>query len=67
MNFLKSVGALYSAVVILTITTIVGYYLDHEISSTHKTNLEIRLGIEKLSGLDLKLTDMLLSFQFLAR
>ncbi|WP_051284401.1 PAS domain-containing hybrid sensor histidine kinase/response regulator [Desulforegula conservatrix] len=59
MNFLKSVGALYSAVVILTITTIVGYYLDHEISSTHKTNLEIRLGIEKIVRLDLKLTDML--------
>jgi len=59
MNFFKSVGALYSAVVILTVTTIVGYYLDHEISSTYSTNLEIRLGIEKIVRLDLKLTDML--------
>lgn len=59
MNFLKSVGALYSAVAILIITTIVGYYLDHEISFRNQRNMETRIGIEEIIRLDLQLTDML--------
>lgn len=59
MNFLKSVGALYSVVFILAITTMVGYFVDHEIASMHKGNLEIRLGIDKIDRSELMLSNML--------
>ncbi len=59
MRFFNSVKALYSAVGILLITFIIGYYLDVQNVAMNTRHLEISTALEKMIRLDQELTGML--------
>jgi len=59
MRFFHSVKALYSAVVILFLTFILGYYLDVQNEAMNSRHLQISIALEKMVRLDQELTGML--------
>ena len=59
MRFFHSVKALYSAVGILFLTFILGYYLDVQNEAMNSRHLQISIALEKMVRLDQELTGML--------
>jgi PAS domain S-box-containing protein len=59
MRFFHSVKALYSAVVILLLTFVLGYYLDVQNEAMNSRHLQISIALEKMVRLDQELTGML--------
>jgi PAS domain S-box-containing protein len=59
MRFFNSVKALYSAVGILFVTLILGYYLDVQNEAMDARHLEISTALERMVRLDHELTNML--------
>jgi PAS domain S-box-containing protein len=59
MRFFHSVKALYSAVGILLLTFILGYYLDVQNEAMNSRHLQISIALEKMVRLDQELTGML--------
>lgn len=59
MRFLHSVKALYSAVGILLLTFVLGYYLDLQNEAMNSRHLQISVALEKMVRLDQELTAML--------
>ncbi|MFZ4437092.1 MAG: PAS domain S-box protein [Syntrophales bacterium] len=59
MRFFHSVKALYTAVGILLLTFILGYYLDVQNEAMNSRHLQISIALEKMVRLDQELTGML--------
>lgn len=59
MRFFNSVNALYSAVGILFVAFILGYYLDVQNEAMNARHLEISIELERMIRLDQELTNML--------
>jgi PAS domain S-box-containing protein len=59
MRFFNSVKALYSAVGILFIALVIGYYLDVQSEAMNDRHLEINIALEKMGRQDQELTNML--------
>ncbi|MCP4575537.1 MAG: hypothetical protein GY846_04565, partial [Deltaproteobacteria bacterium] len=59
MNFLSSVKALYGAVLILVVATVLTLYLEYHFREVHGRQMEIRKGVEEIVRMDLKLNHMM--------
>jgi hypothetical protein len=58
MRFFNSVNALYSAVGILFVAFILGYYLDVQNEAMNARHLEIIIELERMIRLDQELTNI---------